>query len=62
MTKFEPWTSGIGSDRSTNWAITTAQSYKSKVFLTDRYKKYTKHLGLGKPEVQGQDAKSLPRI
>ena len=26
MTGFEPWTSGIGSDRSTNWATTTAQS------------------------------------
>ena len=24
MTGFEPWTSGIGSDRSTNWATTTA--------------------------------------
>ena len=25
MTGFEPRTSGIGSDRSTNWATTTAQ-------------------------------------
>ena len=25
MTRFEPRTSGIGSDRSTNWATTTAQ-------------------------------------
>ena len=25
MTGFEQWTSGIGSDRSTNWATTTAQ-------------------------------------
>ena len=25
MTGFAPWTSGIGSDRSTNWATTTAQ-------------------------------------
>ena len=24
MTRFEPWTSGIGSDLSTNWATTTA--------------------------------------
>ena len=24
MTGFEPWTSGIGSDRSTNWATTTS--------------------------------------
>ena len=28
MTGFEPLTSGIGSDRSTNWATTTAQSNK----------------------------------
>ena len=26
MTGFEPWTSGIGSNRSTNWATTTASS------------------------------------
>ena len=25
MTGFEPRTSGVGSDRSTNWAMTTAQ-------------------------------------
>ena len=25
MTGFEPWISGIGSDRSTNWATTTSQ-------------------------------------
>ena len=25
MTVFEPWTSEIGSDLSTNWATTTAQ-------------------------------------
>ena len=25
MTGFELWTSGIGSNRSTNWATTTAQ-------------------------------------
>ena len=24
MTGFEPWTSGIGSDHSTNWATTTS--------------------------------------
>ena len=27
MTGFEPWTSGIGSDRSSNWATTTAQTF-----------------------------------
>ena len=27
MTGFEPWTSGIGSDRSTNWDTTTAPSH-----------------------------------
>ena len=27
MTGFEPRTSGIGSDRSTNWSTTTASSY-----------------------------------
>ena len=27
MTGFEPWTSGIRSDRSTNWATTTAHYY-----------------------------------
>ena len=27
MTGFEPRTSGIGSDRSTNWATTTAKNY-----------------------------------
>ena len=27
MTGFEPLTTGIGSDRSTNWATTTAQIY-----------------------------------
>ena len=35
MTGFEPRTSGIGSDRSTNWATTTAQSFaifKGKVY------------------------------
>ena len=26
MTRFEPWTSGVGSDSSTNWATTTALS------------------------------------
>ena len=26
MTGFEPWTSGIGSDHSTNWATTTPQN------------------------------------
>ena len=25
MTAFKPWTSGIQSDRSTNWATTTSQ-------------------------------------
>ena len=28
MTGFELWTSGIGSNRSTNWATTTAQLYR----------------------------------
>ena len=28
MTGFEPQTSGIGSDRSTNWATTTSQDGK----------------------------------
>ena len=28
MTGFEPRTSGIGSDRSTNWAKTTSQIFK----------------------------------
>ena len=28
MTGFEPRTSGIGSDRSTNWATTTARDWK----------------------------------
>ena len=28
MTGFEPWTSGIGSDCSTNWATTTARGWK----------------------------------
>ena len=27
ITGFEPWTSGIRSDRSTNWATTTAHYY-----------------------------------
>ena len=34
MTGFEPWTSGIGSNRSTNWATATAQQdtfYTSKI-------------------------------
>ena len=29
MTGFEPWTSGIGSDRSTNWATTTAHYFET---------------------------------
>ena len=29
MTGFEPRTSGLGSDRSTNWATTTAQIKKA---------------------------------
>ena len=28
MTKFEPWTSGIGSNHSTNWATTTAHMHR----------------------------------
>ena len=27
MTGFKPWISGVGSDRFTNWAATTAQNY-----------------------------------
>ena len=34
MTGVEPPTSGIGSDRSTNWATTTAQSYKQFMIVT----------------------------
>ena len=33
MTGFEPWTSGIGSDHSTNWATTTAQLYMFFYFI-----------------------------
>ena len=35
MTGFEPWTSGIGSNRSTNWATTTAHyicSFERQIF------------------------------
>ena len=48
MTGFEPWTSGIGSDRSTNWASTT-----SKMFFLSRYSPYeTAELdGSGDPTV-----------
>ena len=28
MTRFKPWTSGDGSNRSTNWATTTAKRYR----------------------------------
>ena len=39
MTGFEPWTSGIGSDRSTNWATTTAlpQSLHHTSFILFKY-------------------------
>ena len=33
MTGFEPWTSGIRSDRSTNWATTTAPQKDSFLYL-----------------------------
>ena len=39
MTGFEPRTSGIGSDRSTNWATTTAQPTNTLIF-------FIKHSGL----------------
>ena len=31
MTEFEPRTSGIGSNRSTNWATTTAQQMQTRL-------------------------------
>ena len=33
MTGIEPRTSGIGSDRSTNWATTTAYFYITNLFI-----------------------------
>ena len=51
MTGFEPRTSGIGSDRSTNWATTTAQKlltffdYHSVAVLLQRIQlKISSHL------------------
>ena len=38
-TGFKPWTYGIGSDRSTNWATTTAQNIFG-IQLVLNYEKY----------------------
>ena len=37
MTRFELWTSGIGNDRSTNWATTTAQTREQLYLLRNGY-------------------------
>ena len=47
MAGFKPWISGVGSDRSTYWATTTAQRTENlSVFLccvaTSRYEPYKK--------------------
>ena len=43
MTEFEPRTSGIGSNHSTNWATTTAAviSFKEAIRLQKRFDKTT---------------------
>ena len=38
MTGFKPWTSGIGSDRSTNWATTTANRLFNFVESVSRFR------------------------
>ena len=44
MTGFEPWISGVGSNRSTNWATTTALELLS--YLTyPKYSSQSKELG-----------------
>ena len=41
MTGLEPWTPGVGSDRSTNWATTTALEIKSDFwyYFSDRLRR-----------------------
>ena len=43
MTGFEPRTSGVGSDRSTNWATTTAQMLRVKCDIPRRPPTVTLH-------------------
>ena len=45
MTGFEPRTSGLRSDRSTNWATTTAHSTE---VLFEKNQKKQKEAGVGK--------------
>ena len=54
MTGFEPQTSGIGSDRSTNWATTTA--LRCAFLLTKKFQSiYPKNLLLSSPANQELD-------
>ena len=38
MTDFEPQISGIGSDRSTNWATTTSSLFEHLISLMEKIK------------------------
>ena len=37
MTGFEPWTSGVGSDCSTNWATTTTTEMRNESYLNEEW-------------------------